>query len=226
MKLEKKLRRATDPLHDLLLRLSSREKVLLGIAVAAVVVSFYVVSRVLPAMAELERLEEAFQSHEASAQGTRLPQTPERDLEAINQSILLAREELNVLERQLQPLESRFVAANSPEAVQGVMVSISALAASAGVFIRESIPVETNRGRIPAGKAENLTKRLVGGVPYSRPAKKLLIEGSYFGVVKFLQELSNLPRRIVLLSFSMTSRKSDESGGERSWLECRLRIAL
>lgn len=226
MDLTERLRSLTDPIQDLLLRLSSREKVLLVIAVVAVVASLYVVNRVLPSMTELARLEEAIQSHATSAQSTRLPERPERELEAVNQLILAAEQELAALNLQLEPLESRFVAAESPEAVQGVMVSISALAARAGVFIRESVPVEENRGRIPSEKADSLNQRLIGGAPYSRPAKKLLIEGSYFGVVKFLQELSNLPKRIVLLSFSITARNAGDSGGERSWLECRLRIAL
>ena len=207
-------------------QLSERERLMLSIGVFVVLITFYAMTRFLGAAHEIAILQEQTATMQSSLRSTRIPKPAGRNASTLQRAIQQETETFQEVNRILEPLESEFVASDSPEAVQGLMVLVSRLAATSGVFVMETSPVETNTSRRRKPKNKTIYHDLVEGGIYERPVKRLVLEGNYFGVRRFLTQLPSLSNRIVVLRFSIEamSRGSEDSGSP--WLVSEILVAL
>ena len=149
---------------------------------------------------------------EQSLRSTRIPKPASADAESLRKHLSESVREQELLKIQMDELEARFVDANQPEAVQSLMVKISQLAEASSVTIRESIPVEKKPRPLTKGENPTIEEALIGGFIYKRPAKRLTLEGPFHGIKRFLNQLSQLPQRVVVLHFSLETlpKRGDE----------------
>ena len=206
--------------------LSARERLMVSIGIFVILVTFYAMTRFLSASHEIAILREQAATMQSSLRSTRIPKPAGRNAATLERDIQKESETFQEAHEILEPLESQFVDSDSPEAVQGLMVLVSRLAASSGVFVMETTPVETNMARKRKPKTKTIYNDLVEGAIYARPVKRLVLEGNYFGIRRFLTELPSLSNRIVVLRFSIeTMSKGNEDSGS-PWLISKILVAL
>jgi Tfp pilus assembly protein PilO len=204
------------------LALSDREQRLIVIALICAVAGLYLIQRYLPKMGEIQALQKDTTQLEASLRSLRIPKIVGVDTSSLEVANNAATMSLEEIEASLLPLEAEFASLKSPADMQGLMVSLSQLASETGVVIRESGPEAPTAARV----AGSLANELVGGSLYERPSRRIVVEGTYTALRRFLNGLARLERRVVVLQFSMeTSRRSDSSNGS-PWLSSTVRVSL
>lgn len=183
--------------------ISEREKILLGMALLAVLISLYALVRYKPQQLEYSRVTEEVQQLKNGLKSARIPRPKGQDANSLQQQIDKTQRDLDRSTSLLTSYEQQFVNIDSAEAVQGVVVQISNLARTSGVIIRETLQY-SDKPFVSRGTDEVLlTEALIAGHIFQRPARNMTIEGSYRAMRRFLIGMGQLSKRVVVLRFSM-----------------------
>lgn len=212
--------------------MSQREKLLIAAALLAMGGSLYAVARYQPAQLQLARMTEETQQLKTRVNKEHIPRQTGRDAEQLQRELDKVQRNLAEEQAQLEPLESRFIGAASPAAVQELMVDISTLARSSGVIIRETQPYSAASRSGPAGRSSAapleapLLTTLTANPDFQRPVKRLRLEGDYTGLRRFIEGIGSLPRRVVVLQFAFETLPMVEGQDEFQRLNANLVVAL
>lgn len=194
-------------------RMTAQKKVLLLGAVFAALFLAYSVFRYMPAQAVILQQAQSTEEKNERVQSIRReqPEAPGRDPAQLRQELAELEQSLDREQQQLTLFEQQFAPEDSPEALQDLRVRISELATSHGVRIRESVPYIVTTDSPPASP---LLSVLAFGNPYQRSLQRLTLESSFSGLRQCLEQLKELPWKVVVMDFEIEVAASPD--GARS----------
>lgn len=215
---------------------SMRERVLLGVAVTVVLLAGYALLRYQPAQTGLARLTEERDELANELTKARVPRPSSRNVDTVLKELAEHERTLADTRDAIATLEQRFVDAESHEAIQRLMVDVSGVAQSNRVTIREAVPYSArasapstrNLNVIPKrpSAADNLVAAFSGGGPYTRPLRQLTVEGNFAGIRRFVEQLSDLPKRVIVLQFTLETAPGGHVATGEQLVRAGLVVAL
>jgi len=218
--------------------LSQREKIMLMLLCLVLFGTGYALLRYQPVQAEIQRLEKQTADAQKKYQATKVPKEPSEDRLTLERQLAAIEEEVTARMIEVDRLEQQYVPLEDVEARQGLKVNISMLAKKHQVRIRENVPYDPKRARLGSSRSSrgarmvgqpsdsSYISRFLKGNPYKRPLLRISTESSYFGLRRFLEELTHLPWRVTIAQFSLEATTSTDPESSAQEISSTLVLAL
>lgn len=194
--------------------LRSRERLFILLAVVAAVAALYTATRIKAREAEIKAYREEVTQLKSKVGASRPPRPTGPSAQEIQKQLEGTQSALEKTRKTLADHTARMVDTASANAVQEVMLEVTALASHHGVKVLEAASYTGRLSGLPeAGNHPGESK--TGTDPFSsRPMRRLTLAGQFDDLSAFLVGLSGMKHAVTVLSFGM--RVSDKPTGDGS----------
>lgn len=212
-------------------RLKPRERLILIVAASVALAAAYAVLRVQSKEAEMTLYREELSGLEAETQAAPPPaQATLRQLASAERERDEAQQSAAAAAGQLAAYTASLVDPAAANAVEAVMLEVTALSEATGVALKQA---QTYTGKVagisPAERGAASAAQ--GATPAfdplaSRPLRKLVLSGNFYQLSAFLEALSRMQQGVTVLSYRFAVAKGQAGLGATPGLDCELVIML